>query len=565
MRIGPRKLLALAGAVAAAVALLALDAYVGTPGLIAGMIAMLLGTSAALLWCLARLAALKRADGRPGQRAVRRGIKRALPTSIEVPEGDEAVLGTTLAELEHTEAAVEALRTALERDPTRAQWRLKLVQFLVARGARNEAQDEVLLLPRPGDSTFDLYPPDFRFEAVRLLADLGVVEDVGALFVQETQSQMAARKIDNAHVLAEAAVAANPQQVRPGDLLIATLDARGDTDRALALARENASRRIERLAEQRGPVSSPRELDQRTRLLLSGFFYSGSGAVLDWLRGFVGTIKWAPVGEMRIIKFPGGFFDLALRCEESGRLSAQDLVDHYLHITGWKAPPGPPGRYSKIAVVNKNSRRLFRDARASGYLKTCLEGFLQLGERNLDTAEKVRHFSRETVARALDAVATDADADVVLVDQAVTAWHLEMAPFAPPSTFVIVHRDPRDQFAEVREVVSKPGRSRRQRSASGFAEAYRGNREKAEEHIPRMLQDQGHRVVRVSFEDFVLDHEREADRLTDALGFDGRVVGKARFHPDESRKNIGKYRSLLSDADIALLERELPEFLHPRV
>ena len=83
--------------------------------------------------------------------------------------------------------------------------------------------------------------------------------------------------------------------------------------------------------------------------------------------------------------------------------------------------------------------------------------------------------------------------------------------------------------------------------------------------MPRLVQEQGHRVLRVCFEDFVLDHETEAQRLADALGFDGMVIEDPHFHAEQSRENIGKYRSLLTADEIATIEGELAEFLHPDV
>ena len=43
--------------------------------------------------------------------------------------------------------------------------------------------------------------------------------------------------------------------------------------------------------------------------MIAGYFYSGSGAIADYLSGFPKTKKWAPCGEMRLIKTPGGLWD----------------------------------------------------------------------------------------------------------------------------------------------------------------------------------------------------------------------------------------------------------------
>lgn len=369
---------------------------------------------------------------------------------------------------------------------------------------------------------------------------------------------------DRAHALAERAWRRRPDHLQLQDLLVASLDQRGESARALELSVDNAARRIRWLARSR--VSRRhRQLGPAQRILFAGFFRSGSSAVLDCLRGVPGATRWTPTGEMRLLKAPGGVADLVRRCETQRGLTDSDLVDFYLHLTGWKLTGQLPGTFHSRDVVNRHSAVLFRTRRSFGYLQTCLESFLALVElttASKPTAADLVGFFRDAVGRALDAAATDTGAEVLLINQAVNAWRLPLSQFLPPSSFVIVHRDPRDQYVDVRQVQRKPGRT--PTTAARFAHDYRRNRELADRDIPRIAQQYGHRAYRLSFEDFVLDHERQVRALTDALALARPRDQAGHYRPGQGRDGIGRHIGAVSPGELATLTESLPEYLDPR-
>lgn len=421
-----------------------------------------------------------------------------------------------------------------------------------------DALEEALGL-RPDDN-------ELRTEHHDMLVRCG--EDGAAeRFARAVEAQHAISNYPHARTLADTGVELAPTAGRLHDLRVATLDIQGDDDHALDAAIEGARVHLRELRAHRGTVSDPIRLTPERRVFISGYFYSGSGAVLDHLRGFERAAYW-PRGEMRLIKFPGGLADLGKRLTKRGELRPGDLVDLYLHVTGAKLTSRPRGTYDRWRHINHLANRMFnRDLDQScGYLIELLEGYLALVERvrsgPLSTAEFEQHF-REVLERGLDAAATDNDVDHLLVDQAVTAWRLEIARFLPPSSFVVVHRDPRDQYAEVREVMQQPGRSKRMESPEGFAESYRNNRAYVEEQIPKLEQRYGHRFLRIAFEDFVIDHKDEDKRLRAFLGLEDRRLSERRFKPKRSRVNVGKHAALLDDAAVRVLSNWLAEYLHP--
>ncbi len=379
--------------------------------------------------------------------------------------------------------------------------------------------------------------------------------------------QLAAGHHDQAHELVRRGLDRIPHSLRLRDRNVALLAHAGAHEEALTVARETAELRAAHWEGRRPASHEPRHLEVHERIAISGFFYSGSGAAKDHLRGYRGVVSWPPTGELRIVKFPGGFVDLGRRLTAAGQLSAGDLVDHYLHLVGRKITGVAPGVYDTWEVVNANSRRMLRDpARTAGYLAACMAGFLELVDRadgGQLRLEDLQAHARTTLQRALDAAATDNRAGWLLIDQVVTGWHLDQAAYLPPVSFVLVHRDPRDRFAEVRAVLEQPGRRTANRDPAAFARQARRHLAEAEQRVG-WLESLGHRVLRLAFEDLVLEPQRTIPAIDDYLGLTGAVVEERRFYPERSRRNVGKHVALVPAEELAVVEREAADLLDPR-
>src|SRR5690606_2972039 len=207
----------------------------------------------------------------------------------------------------------------------------------------------------------------------------------------------------------------------------------------------------------------------------------------------------------------------------------------------------------------------FRRREAAGYLAACLECFLDLAERAGQPwpggVAGLEQCLREHLQHALDAAATDTGVDMLLLDQGVNAFRLPISRFAPPSTFVIVHRDPRDQFVDARAVLRQPGRV--EPSAADFAAQYGQRRRRAARHAAEMARDYDHRPVQVGFEDFVYD-PTTVHELVDFLGLTGRRYRQGRFEVARARAAVGKHTRQLTAEERAVIAAALPEYLDPR-
>ena len=135
------------------------------------------------------------------------------------------------------------------------------------------------------------------------------------------------------------------------DMLIAALDYTGKKQACFQLTMEALRIRCE------GPKPTYPALSRKERVMISGFFYSGSGAVLDHLRSYQGAVKWPPRGEYRFIKSPGGLHKFVDAATGGGDFM-QAVIDLYLNVSGAKIlRPETPSKASWKTAI-KASRNL---------------------------------------------------------------------------------------------------------------------------------------------------------------------------------------------------------------
>jgi len=371
--------------------------------------------------------------------------------------------------------------------------------------------------------------------------------------------------VEKALTLLDKALLVYPRSVRLLDARIAILREIKAYGRALPDLRAAVDRRRAKLKKKGYAIASKKDhLGREGRILISGFFYSGSGAVLDYLKGFEGVRKFPFVaGESRVVKFPGGIAEMGKVVTVAGRLRSKEIVRFYLHLVGKQIVQLARGLYHQDRIVNRNNRRLLKNKDSLGYFYQALqllEDYWALAKKKKLSHDDFVTASRAGLVRMLDAAALQNKVTKLVVDQIVTAWRIPIAQYMPPSSFIIVHRDPRDQYAEVKAALSHPGR--RVWSAAEFVKTIRDWRTRVDRHVATLESKYGHRVLRVAFEDFVLDHEKESARVRDFVGLPLERMNEQRFFPEVSSANVGKYASLLTPEEIRCIEAGLPEFLY---
>lgn len=112
-----------------------------------------------------------------------------------------------------------------------------------------------------------------------------------------------------------------------------------------------------------------------------------------------------------------------------------------------------------------------------------------------------------------------------------------------PYRLVVVHRDPEDQFAEV----VRQGKIGKRKSDPAFDDSETDDVAYVLKGIARkyealaelhQLLPEG-RLLSVNFEDFVQEHQRQAARVCHFLGMEPEQIEGAPFKPHESARNIG--------------------------
>lgn len=340
------------------------------------------------------------------------------------------------------------------------------------------------------------------------------------------------------------------------DRRIGRLDRRGKVELALKLARRAALVRT----RMSGPDFPETKLSARGRIFVSGFLFSGSGAVLDYLRGAEGIQKWPP-GELRLLKAPGGVGRLIASYEPGTGLSKQALVDFYLHLVGRKRPHQGED-YFKWKRLNRRHKRLVKMETAAGYMHALFSLFLDLlHNEDWGSPEEIKQRFRSVFETALNRVAAAYGAQGVLIDQGINAWRLGLlTPLVPPSTFIVVHRDPRDQYVEQQMSRARLGLDRQ--DVHDYCAVYRKKRSLVEQQIERLKAAYQHSFIILSFEDFVTQSHDMCGNLNRALDLKVDLF-RSRFDPTRSIGNIGRHKSELDSGSRAMIEALLPEYIHP--
>jgi hypothetical protein len=139
----------------------------------------------------------------------------------------------------------------------------------------------------------------------------------------------------------------------------------------------------------------------------------------------------------------------------------------------------------------------------------------------------------------------DNAADFILLNQAGSGWNpVASTDFFLHRKVVLVTRDPRDQFAELKVYKNAS-------NVYEFIKWYRAMQQRISIDHPDLLV--------VSFEQFVMKHESVVSGLCDFAGIEASVPSA--YSAKKSAFNISKYQRLLTFEEIKEIENNLGAFL----
>lgn len=326
---------------------------------------------------------------------------------------------------------------------------------------------------------------------------------------------------------------------------------------------------------------------------LSGFAFTGKHAVIDLMREFRGFHVAPFAFEFNLLRIQGGLRDLetALVDDWSPIRSSAALTrferlvrrmgtknrllwpPSWLDGTGWnydilfRGSFQPRSRRYIDALVSASWRTewpypmgdmsslelLMRKVMRMALLPRAFDVPVRLSAPG---RERFLSETRAYLDDLLFAYSADASSDQPVHT---VVMHNSLEPFNPgrglryfhDARCIVVDRDPRDNY--VAGLWYRPTRV----SVEVFVERYRLYR-----GIAAQSGDPEQRVLRIAFEDLVLRYEDTVARIVAFLGIDSvdHIARGTYFRPQQSAKNIGIWRTYPWQEEIAVIQRELPEF-----
>ena len=305
-------------------------------------------------------------------------------------------------------------------------------------------------------------------------------------------------------------------------------------------------------------------------IIVLGTTYSGSGAVYDYLKGRGDLFD--PLGgvEYQLPHMPNGLMTLEAVIEKGFHPPTADYVlSQFEEITNKLSRPQSTWRYGRgysanlplfqsaikefideITVTDISMRlnwhRLFQNP--INYIFNQLKNYLGVNElppntRLLASKTKLISASQKLHNKIFK---TDIKNYPILLNQAGSGWNpLESTKYFYNNKVVLVTRDPRDQFVEIRQY-------KKANSVKEFIDWYKEMQE-------RLKQFKDSNLLHFRFEDFVYDDKKNINTLCNHLSIDPKVTSN--YQSDLSKKNIGKYKEFLSKEELKMIEYHLSEHI----
>lgn len=272
----------------------------------------------------------------------------------------------------------------------------------------------------------------------------------------------------------------------------------------------------------------------KTNILVVGIYWSGSGAVVDYLKGHPQC--FTPHGEFTDIKREG-------RVISAVTASSAARARHFIRLMWLETVLGKllpafaqrlAGKEQEKLPLKKQWRHIQLKLKA---LKHCRDHFSNGGNPS-DTAPW-----RQWISDMGKVYAPEKQA-VVWNQPLWIGSHEQIAlDIFKPCKLIVVHRDPEDQFAEV-ERQGKLGKAKSDPAFSGdrsdpVAFVLDGITRKLESLVSLKNSLPASDILTLPFETFVTDHEAAERRVCEFVGLEKTPDSGPYFHPEQSCKNVG--------------------------
>ena len=308
-------------------------------------------------------------------------------------------------------------------------------------------------------------------------------------------------------------------------------------------------------------------------IIVLGTTYSGSGAVYDYLSGR-GDLHDPLQGiEYQLPQMPNGLMTLEAVAKDAFHPGTVDFVmNQFEKITNKLSRSETLFRYGKdyaskipsfdkkiqqfideVCVVKLPMRlhwhRSMKSQSAIIYFISKLKNYLGFNDTLPHTRLIVSQDDFIVAAQKLHnkLFQITSNKRPILLNQAGSGWNpVESTKYFLNRKVVLVTRDPRDQFAELKQI-------RKIISVEGFIDWYK-------EMQRRLKEINNPTILRLGFEDFVIKNKKMVDVLCEHFSLASNILSS--YEPNLSKKNIGKYQKILSQEEINIIEHSLSEYIY---
>jgi len=308
-------------------------------------------------------------------------------------------------------------------------------------------------------------------------------------------------------------------------------------------------------------------------IILLGTFYSGSGVVYDYLSGRGDLNDPLQGTEYQLPQMPNGLMTLEAITKKAFHPPTADFaLNQFEKITKKLSQSETLWRYGKdyasmIPLFDKVVEQFIKDICAAKlpmqlhwhrtmqsqsaikYFFSKLKNYLGFIKVAPDTRLLVSQEDFIIAAQKMhtELFRTETDKRPILLNQAGSGWNpIESTKYFLNQKVVLVTRDPRDQFAELKQF-KKAAR------VEGFIDWYK-------EMQQRLRQTDNPILLRLRFEDFVNKYNEMVNVLCNHVSINYKTASS--YEPNLSKKNIGKYKKILSLQEIDVIESNLSEYIY---
>ncbi|MCH8555996.1 MAG: hypothetical protein LAT76_12620 [Schleiferiaceae bacterium] len=295
--------------------------------------------------------------------------------------------------------------------------------------------------------------------------------------------------------------------------------------------------------------------NQRTHILVNGFFWSGSSAIVDFLSDYT-----------CIGRVPHEFNDFRRLGWVGDVLASDPNADLSKGLREFIQANKPNSPNQMAVVKQKTWQLLFPKKGNSGAVvkkryMALFDLIEQLDSTHISNDQKLA-LANEWVSQVAHLYAPKNN--FVVFDQPLRmgqhtgVWEAVFNPY----NLILVYRDPRDQFADI---IQREKLFDDFASAEDIAELYGRTRQGAINYHVTLLKkklqyakdyaSQHSETLFFSFESFLKKHDQLSVRLLDKLGISNTLkVPTPRFQTAMSLKNVGIYKNVLTATDLHQLE-----------